>query len=473
MLFNSITFIFVFLPAILLLYYCTPSKYKNYTLLLASLLFYAWGGFSYAIILIASILINYLFVKQIEKDRPSKKTWLIVSLAFNVIIIVIFKYLDFILSNLNLLGSALNAGFSEIPLKHIVLPLGISFYTFQQMSLLWDVYRGENTEKTSLTNIALYISLFPQLIAGPIVRYNDIVEQIKERVSTFPLFRSGVQRFVLGLFKKVILANTCGELADLIFATPFESIGTSTAWLGIVAYSFQIYFDFSGYSDMAIGLGRMFGFRILENFNFPYIAKSIQEFWRRWHISLSTWFRDYVYIPLGGNRKGPYKTYFNLILVFFLTGLWHGATWSFIVWGLFHGLFLIIERLGFSTILKRLPAVIQWIYMILVVMIGWVLFRVEAFSDAISFIGKLFSMGSASNDSFMLYLNNERIIVLVLAALSSSLILFKLKKFVEAKKFSQTIFSQSLYDLGVVLLFLISLVYINSGSYSPFIYFRF
>lgn len=473
MLFNSITFIFVFLPILLLLYYCTPSKYKNYTLLLASLLFYAWGGFSYAIILIASILINYLFVKQIEKDRPSKKTWLIVSLAFNVVIIVIFKYLDFILSNLNLLGSALNAGFSEIPLKHIVLPLGISFYTFQQMSLLWDVYRGENTEKTSLTNIALYISLFPQLIAGPIVRYNDIVEQIKERVSTFPLFRSGVQRFVLGLFKKVILANTCGELADLIFATPFESIGTSTAWLGIVAYSFQIYFDFSGYSDMAIGLGRMFGFRILENFNFPYIAKSIQEFWRRWHISLSTWFRDYVYIPLGGNRKGPYKTYFNLILVFFLTGLWHGATWSFIVWGLFHGLFLIIERLGFSTILKRLPAVIQWIYMILVVMIGWVLFRVEAFSDAISFIGKLFSMGSASNDSFMLYLNNERIIVLVLAALSSSLILFKLKKFVEAKKFSQTIFSQSLYDLGVVLLFLISLVYINSGSYSPFIYFRF
>jgi alginate O-acetyltransferase complex protein AlgI len=472
MLFNSITFIFVFLPILLLLYYCTPSKYQNYTLLIASLLFYAWGGFSYAIILIASILINYVFVKQIEKDRSSKRTWLIVSLSFNVLIIVIFKYLDFILSNLNIVGSAMNAGFNEIPLKHIVLPLGISFYTFQQMSLLWDVYRGENTEKTSLTNIALYISLFPQLIAGPIVRYNDIVEQIKERVSTFPLFRSGVQRFVLGLFKKVIIANTCGELADLIFSTPFESIGTSTAWLGIIAYSFQIYFDFSGYSDMAIGLGRMFGFRILENFNFPYIAKSIQEFWRRWHISLSTWFRDYVYIPLGGNRKGPYKTYVNLIIVFFLTGLWHGATWSFIFWGLFHGLFLIIERLGFSTILKRLPAVIQWAYMILVVMIGWVLFRVEKFSDSLSYIGKLFYT-SPKNDSFIMYLNNERIIVLVLAALSSSLIFYKIKNFIETKKFSQTVFSQSLYDLGVVLLFLISLVYINSGSYSPFIYFRF
>lgn len=473
MLFNSITFIFVFLPILLMLYYSTPSKFKNHVLLLFSLLFYAWGGFSYAIILVASILINYLFVKQIEKDKPCKKTWLIVSLIFNVLVIVIFKYLDFIFINLNFLGTAISPGFSEIPLKHIVLPLGISFYTFQQMSLLWDVYRGENTEKTSLTNIALYISLFPQLIAGPIVRYNDIVEQIKERVSTYSLFRSGIQRFVLGLFKKVIIANTCGELADLIFTTPFETISTSTAWLGIIAYSFQIYFDFSGYSDMAIGLGRMFGFRILENFNFPYIAKSIQEFWRRWHISLSTWFRDYVYIPLGGNRKGPYKTYFNLITVFFLTGLWHGATWSFIIWGLFHGLFLIIERLGFSKILKRLPSVFQWMYMILVVMVGWVLFRVEAFPDAIAYIAKLFNVGSVSNDSFLVYLNNERILVLLVAALSSSLFFFKVKSFLDQKKLSQSNAYQSILDFGVVLLFLISIVYINSGSYSPFIYFRF
>lgn len=473
MLFNSITFIFVFLPLLLVLYYGTPKKYKNYTLLLASLLFYAWGGFSYAIILIGSILINYLFVKRIERSNHSKKTWLIVSLSFNVLLIAIFKYLDFLLNNINVIGSTINSGFSEIPLQHIILPLGISFFTFQQMSLLWDVYRNENTEKTSLINIALYISLFPQLIAGPIVRYNDIVEQIKERTSTFILFRSGIQRFVLGLFKKVIIANTCGELADTIFSNSFDTISTSTAWLGIVAYTLQIYFDFSGYSDMAIGLGRMFGFRILENFNFPYISKSIQEFWRRWHISLSTWFRDYVYIPMGGNRKGPYKTYFNLITVFFLTGLWHGATWSFIIWGLFHGLFIILERIGLKKLLNRLPGVIQWMYMILVVMIGWVLFRVEAFSDAIVYIEKMFHFGSSENASFLVYMNNEIIVVLILAIVSSSLFFIKLKTFFEKRNLLQTTLYQTVLDLGVVLLFLISVVYINSGSYSPFIYFRF
>lgn len=473
MLFNSIVFIFVFLPVLLLLYYITPKRYKNYILLLFSLLFYAWGGVSYALILIGSILMNYIFVKQIEKNSSSKKNWLIVSLSCNVLLIAIFKYLDFLLNNINVIGSTISSDYSAIPLQQIVLPLGISFFTFQQMSLLWDVYRNENKEKTSLANIALYISLFPQLIAGPIVRYNDIVEQIKDRTSTFTLFRSGIHRFVLGLFKKVIIANTCGELVDLIFSNPFDTLSMSTAWLGIIAYTFQIYFDFSGYSDMAIGLGRMFGFRILENFNFPYISKSIREFWRRWHISLSTWFRDYVYIPLGGNREGPYKTYFNLITVFFLTGLWHGATWSFVIWGLFHGFFLILERIGLKTILIRIPKVFQWMYTILVVMIGWVLFRVEDFSDALVYIGKLFSFKTNDNLGFLAYINNERIIVLLIATLSSSLIFIKLRTFFEKKKLSETFVYQTAIDIGVVLLFFISIVYINSGSYSPFIYFRF
>ncbi|WP_205677774.1 MBOAT family O-acyltransferase [Brumimicrobium salinarum] len=341
------------------------------------------------------------------------------------------------------------------------------------MSLLWDVYRNENLQKTSLSNIALYISLFPQLIAGPIVRYNDIVDQIKTRVSTFTLFRSGVNRFVLGLFKKVIIANTCGEIADLIFINPIDSLSTSTAWLGIIAYTFQIYFDFSGYSDMAIGLGRMFGFKLLENFNFPYISKSIQEFWRRWHISLSTWFRDYVYIPLGGNRNGKYKTYVNLITVFFLTGIWHGATWSFVIWGLFHGLFLIIERIGFKHTLTKLPNFIQWAYTLLIVMIGWVLFRVEDFSEALAYIFKLFSFETLDKNSFMMYLNDEKIIILVLAAFSSSLFFKKVKDFLFKQNFMQTYIGQTVIDTGVIMVFIICVIYINSGSYNPFIYFRF
>lgn len=473
MLFNSIVFLFAFLPILLTLYYLTPKKYRNYTILLFSLIFYAWGGVSYTFILIGSILINYLFVKQIEKNNSLKKTWLIIGLTVNVLIIVLFKYLDFLIDNFNILGSVFKSDYTAIPFQNIVLPLGISFFTFQQMSLIWDVYRNENTEKTSLSNIALYISLFPQLIAGPIVRYNDIVGQIKHRVSTFPLFRSGIQRFVLGLFKKVVIANTCGELADNIFNSSFDSLDSPTAWLGIIAYSLQIYFDFSGYSDMAIGLGRMFGFKILENFNFPYISKSIQEFWRRWHISLSTWFRDYVYIPMGGNRNGSFKTYFNLITVFFLTGIWHGATWSFVIWGLFHGFFLILERIGFKNILDQLPKLIQWFYTVLVVMIGWVLFRVEVFSEAIDYIVKLFSFQQMNSMNFLSYLNNERILILLLALLSSSFFFLRIKTFLQNRNLFEQFSIQAILDFGVIVLFLVSILYINSGSYSPFIYFRF
>src|SRR5690554_1609625 len=413
MLFNSFVFLFAFLPLLLVLYYVTPKKYRNYTLLLFSLIFYAWGGVSYSLILISSILINYLFVKQIEKNIAHKKRWLIVGLILNILIIVLFKYLDFILYNINVLGYAFDTDFPLIPYQNIVLPLGISFFTFQQMSLLWDVYRNENTQKTSLANIALYISLFPQLIAGPIVRYNDIVDQIKSRVSTIQLFRSGVQRFILGLFKKVIIANTCGELADMIFMSPIDSLGTSTAWLGIIAYTFQIYFDFSGYSDMAIGLGRMFGFRILENFNFPYISKSIQEFWRRWHISLSTWFRDYVYIPLGGSRGTKTNQIRNVFIIFIVSGFWHGANWTFIVWGALNALYFLPlllnnkNRVHTNVVAedKVLPSVKELLQILItfsLTLFAWIFFRAENVEKAFLYIKRIFKFSIQITDRLSL-----------------------------------------------------------------------
>jgi len=309
------------------------------------------------------------------------------------------------------------------------LPLAISFFTFQQMSLLWDVFRDPETKKPKFLNTALYISFFPQLIAGPIVRYNDIIYQIRNRVESVELFSSGIRRFILGLFKKIVFANTCAAIADSIMNNNVADISTSLAWLGIIAYAFQIYFDFSGYSDMAIGLGRMFGFKILENFNFPYISKSIKEFWRRWHISLSSWFRDYVYIPIGGNRIGVSRTYFNLLIVFLLTGFWHGATWSFVFWGVFHGLFLIIERLGFDKLLNKLPGVFSWAYTMLVVLIGWVFFRIENISDSFLYVGKLFGVGDKGTLNSIDFLNNERIVILILAAISSSTLLLKFKDY--------------------------------------------
>lgn len=473
MLFSSLIFLFVFLPILILVYYSVPNRFRNHILLFFSLIFYAWGGVSYTLILLVSITVNFGLAKQIEKKTIRKKKWLVVGLLFNTLVIIVFKYLDFIIGNINIAGTSLTQEFTELPLTNIILPLGISFFTFQQMSLLWDVYRNLNTQKTTFSNIALYISLFPQLIAGPIVRYDDVIDQIKNRVETIALFRSGIQRFVVGLFKKIIIANSCGELADSIMTQPLDSINTPIAWLGIISYSFQIYFDFSGYSDMAIGLGRMFGFKFLENFNFPYISKSIQEFWRRWHISLSTWFRDYVYIPLGGNRTSAAKTYLNLLIVFLLTGIWHGATWSFIVWGLFHGLFLIVEKLGLSKFLIKLPKIAQWLYTTAVVLIGWVLFRIEELPDAINYIAKLFGAGNTNNHHLVSHLNRERIIILLLAVLLSSSLFSRLKNKLDSLKLSNSYLFNSLSDFALISLFIYSVVYINSGSYNPFIYFRF
>jgi alginate O-acetyltransferase complex protein AlgI len=342
------------------------------------------------------------------------------------------------------------------------------------MSLLWDVYRNPNYQKISFLNTALYISFFPQLIAGPIVRYDDIIHQIKTRKETLKIFNSGIHRFILGLFKKVIIANQLAQLADNIFSQPQDLLTSSTAWLGIIAYTFQIYFDFSGYSDMAIGLGRMFGFSILENFNFPYTSKSIQEFWRRWHISLSTWFRDYLYIPIGGNRVSPQKTYINLIFVFLCTGFWHGATWSFIFWGGFHGMFLILERIGFNRILKRLPSFLSWFYTITIVMIGWVFFRIESFSEALSFVGLLFSFSYDPPLFAIKFLDRENIIIIILAFLSSSRIFEHIRDLYFTKQNELiTFILKGLQNIVSILVLLYVIMILNAGSYNPFIYFRF
>jgi len=472
MLFSSLVFLFYFLPVALMIYYLSPKKSRNILLLIFSLVFYAWGGVSYTIILIISLFSNFIFAKRINKTH--KKLWLIIGLIFNVSIIIVFKYLDFFIENMNFLAKHFSATYKGLESLNIILPLGISFFTFQQMSLLWDIYRNPEKRKIRFLETSLYISFFPQLIAGPIVRYKDIIHQIRKRKESLSLIHSGIRRFILGLFKKVVFANSCAIIADSIIDANIDSLSTPAAWLGIIAYSFQIYFDFSGYSDMAIGLGRIFGFRILENFNFPYISRSIQEFWRRWHISLSTWFRDYVYIPMGGNRKSLKRTYFNLLVVFLLTGFWHGATWSFVFWGAFHGFFLIIERIGFKKILEKAPNVFAWLYTIIVVVIGWVFFRIEYIPDAFKYVVKLFSFQLDSNYHFFRVLNTELIIILSLAAISSSLLMKYFKKLIlDLHKSRFAFISISIENLLLLIMFVYSVMYVNSGSYNPFIYFRF
>jgi alginate O-acetyltransferase complex protein AlgI len=473
MLFSSLLFLFAFLPIIIIAYYLLPVKFRNYFLLLTSIIFYAWGGVDYTIILIASVIFNFLIAKQIVKNNGYKKRWLQVGLILNVITLGVFKYLDFFIQNINTLtGFTIHS--TPIELTNIVLPLGISFFTFQQMSLLWDVYREDNPQKITFINTSLYISFFPQLIAGPIVRYHDIIDQIKTRTESISLFNSGVQKFILGLFKKVVIANQMALLADTIMSKDVTQINSPAAWLGITAYTLQIYFDFSGYSDMAIGLGRMFGFNLLENFNFPYISKSIKEFWSRWHISLSTWFRDYVYIPIGGNRLGSLRTYQNLILVFLLTGFWHGATWSFIFWGVFHGTFLIIERLGWGKILLKLPSFIGWIYTMLIAMIGWVFFRIESISDALRYLLRMFSFTLESEFQAIKFLNYENLTILVLGILASSKFFYWIKK--QTLKLKGKPYFSIIYitkNILLIAMMLYAVMILNADSYNPFIYFRF
>jgi alginate O-acetyltransferase complex protein AlgI len=385
---------------------------------------------------------------------------------------VVFKYLGFIGENLNVALAAIGSD-AVLPELKIRLPLGISFFTFQQMSMLWDVYRDNERQNLKLPQSALYVSLFPQLIAGPIVRYHDIIDQIRNRKVTADRFHSGVQRFILGLFRKVIIANTCAAMADAIMNESVTDLSTATAWLGALAYAMQIYFDFAGYSDMAIGLGRMLGFELLENFNFPYTSTSIKEFWRRWHISLSSWFRDYVYIPLGGNRHSQLSTYRNLIIVFFLTGLWHGATWSFVLWGLFHGAFIVIERLGFDRILARIPRPFAWIYTMLAVLVGWVFFRIESIENAFGFLSVMFGSGTTDGLQPLQFLDRERITVLIVAAIFSSSLPMLIGDRIKKVGKQVPLLTEALTTVFLIGMFLLCVLYENAGSYNPFIYFRF
>lgn len=401
--------------------------------------------------------------------KKNKKIVLIVSIVFNLGLLVYFKYFNFIATNIdNIIGQ------NVIPNKNIVLPIGISFYTFQIMSYIIDLYRGDIKVQKNLLNLALYISFFPQLIAGPIVKYKDIDEQLQKRTVTIEKFSNGIKRFVYGLAKKVIFANTLAYIADTIFNSNIEFLNMPIAWLGAICYTLQIYFDFSGYSDMAIGLGKMFGFEFMENFNLPYISESITEFWRRWHISLSTWFKEYLYIPLGGNRKGKIRTYINLLIVFLATGIWHGASWNFVVWGLFNGFFLVIERIKLKELLdKNKLKFVNHIYALLVIIFGWVLFRADTLRSALQYM-KIMIIPSKQLANFdtSLIINNRNIIMIIVVILFSGILQTIFNKLKNKEKIKE-VYHRYFEVIVISLLMFISIMMLASNTYNPFIYFRF
>jgi len=468
MVFSSNFFLFAFLPLVLALYFVLPQKIqiRNFLLLIASLFFYAWGEVHYLFLLLLSIALNYFFGLKIEKNLKDKrvKFFLITAaVTINLGLLGYFKYANFLIENLNQLFSL------QFQNNKIHLPIGISFFTFHAISYLVDIYRGKCRAQKSFSELALYIAFFPQLIAGPIVRYNFIEKYLSKRRHNFVFATYGVRRFITGLGKKVIIANPLGELADAIFNSPITEINSSLAWIGIVCYTLQIYFDFSGYSDMAVGLAKIFGFKFPENFNYPYISRSIKDFWRRWHMSLSAWFRDYVYIPLGGNRVSLKRQYFNLVLVFFLCGLWHGASWNYVIWGMFHGTFLVFERLKIGqSFLNFLPRILQNLYAIFVVMIGWVFFRSPNLTHALSYLKTMFvgnSITSISNKIGLLLNSHFLWMSFGFALLGfSPMIKILLKRF---PKF--TIIS----DLFLIVILIAVLVKLSATTYNPFIYFQF
>ena len=461
MVFSSGIFLFLFLPIVLLIYYnplIRSRSFRNIFLFLASIIFYAWGEPVYVLLMLSSITVNWLFGRCI---MAGKNSTVIAALAvvYNLAFLFVFKYLDFAITNCN---NLLNL---SIPLFGIELPIGISFYTFQAMSYVIDVKRKPELAQRSLLNVGLYIACFPQLIAGPIVRYETVAQQIRERTESWNDVTVGLRRFLWGLAKKVILANNLAKFADLSFDG--TELSTALAWLGAAAYMLQIYFDFSGYSDMAIGLGRMFGFRFDENFNYPYAASGITDFWRRWHISLSTWFRDYVYIPLGGNRVRPARHILNLFLVWLLTGIWHGANWTFILWGLIYFLLLMLEK---YTPLKRVPKLVGHLYTLLAVCLCWVLFRAASLSSALEYLKAMFGAAPLGiwDGNASIVLTNGFVYFLLGAILS-----FPIVPFFAKKTFVQKPVVQYLLAFFQLLVFLLTIGFILSSSYDPFIYFNF
>lgn len=475
MAFSSMTFLCVFFPLTIIIYYMIPKKalaIRNAFLMVVSLLFYAYGEPVYVLLMLFSTFWNYVMTLVfMKKEGRSQKALLIFTCIVDLIILGVFKYTGMIVNSINSVANM------AIPVPQITLPIGISFFTFQAMSYTVDVYRGNAKAEKNFFKVLLYISFFPQLIAGPIVRYSDIAEEIDSRYASAEDVAQGIRRFILGLSKKVLISNALGLAVDSIYALETNQIGMLTAWIGAIAYMMQIFFDFSGYSDMAIGLGRMFGFHFKENFNYPYIASTIQDFWRRWHISLTNWFREYLYIPLGGNRKGKSRTWINRLIVFFCTGLWHGASWNFVIWGLYHGLFLTFETILTRGKVEKVPRWIRHIYVLLVVCIGFVFFRAETLPQAGVMISAMFTKpvwNSVVASTTMEIVNGSLILALVLSVIFVFPIKPALGKTVSRMENAthKSMMVGASYVIAVVLLF-ICIMSLAGGTYNPFIYFRF
>ena len=459
MLFSSITFIYYFLPVLLLVYFIVPKKYKNLVLLIFSLIFYFLGEPKYIVILILSCLLNYYFGKKVSTDK-NKKLWLIISVIYNVGQLLIFKYTDFFIENIN------NVFNSSINYLYIVMPIGISFFTFQAMGYVFDIYMGKHKPASKLLDFMTYISLFPQLVAGPIVRYSDVKKELVKRESNFDKFSEGITRFVIGLSKKVLLANVLGE-----FAGDLVEVDLLSSWLKPILFTLQIYFDFSGYSDMAIGLGLIFGFRFLENFNYPLIASSITDFWRRWHMSLSSWFRDYVYIPLGGNRNGLIKQIRNIFVVWFLTGFWHGASWNFIIWGLYFGVLLVIEKMFLKKFIDK-TKVFKYIYTSIIVVISFLIFSTDNLKDIFSSLGNMFMINDIplTSSSTIYYLKNN-LVLLIISIIGATPLMKCLVKKIRLSKFKKVV--ECLEVVVVLGLLILTTAFLVDASVNPFLYFRF
>ena len=479
MIFSSSLFLFQFLPIFLGLYYLCPNRYRNILVLLASLWFYSWGAPRFVFLLLASSLADFLIAPHLHLEKngllnKNRKWWLTAGLVINLGVLFYFKYANFFVAEIHPLLTIL--GMTSFHWTNIALPIGISFFTFQKISYLLDVYRGTTPSAKSFINYFLYVSLFPQLIAGPIIRYHDVAQQLSHRQHSSARMLSGIWRFCLGLGKKILIANALGEIADHAFALDKGAPDTGFAWLGILCYTFQIYFDFSGYSDMAIGLGRMVGFEYLENFNAPYIAKNFTEFWKRWHISLSNWMREYLYFPLGGNRHGQVRTIFNLWLVFLLSGIWHGASWNFLIWGAFHGFFISFDKISRRLHFPSLPSPVAVLVTFVLIMLGWVFFRAETLPQALTYFNALLGQpGTAAARPIPAFIDSYHLTILALAAIFSFLPLFlpsgfcrKLEK-MDCKPWWQTgmQFTSSIVLLGL------SACSLVSSSFNPFIYFRF
>ena len=465
MVFSSLTFLYAYLPIVLAVYFLVPIRWRNFVLLIVSLFFYGWGEPVYVLIMIASIIINWLFGRAIGKtrtdNRKKAKQYLILCMIFNLALLGFFKYWDFLAENLNHLGI-----FLIRPLR-LGLPIGISFYTFQTMSYPIDLYRFDTDPQESLISFGAYVCMFPQLIAGPIVRYTDIAKQLNHRTISPAMFYEGIRRFMTGLCKKVLLANNAGQVYEAIAALPASQQSAATAWIGAICYTFQIYYDFSGYSDMAIGMGKMLGFDFLENFNYPYISKTITEFWRRWHMSLSFWFRDYVYIPLGGNRRGFRRQILNIMIVWLLTGFWHGASWNFVLWGVFYGIVLILEKLFLLKWLEKMPDWVCHIYTMVLVILNWMIFANTDIARGFTYIASMFGSTGTLANGLTLYYLRDNLVLLVICAIAATPLAKTKWNFLRSEK------GEYLMPLVTAAGLIACTAFIVDASYNPFLYFRF